>query len=118
MEKPFEDKGREEKHAEVNGMIELAQIMESASVADVWMVNASASGEDEVLCERRHLAALELRRSSLFLWVRRLMQGQGPVASRCVQRTLDNALALTSREVHRTMVADLKAKFELPLAYI
>ncbi|KAI9917109.1 hypothetical protein PsorP6_012837 [Peronosclerospora sorghi] len=43
---PFEDKGREEKQAEVYGMIELAQIMESASVADVWMVNASASGED------------------------------------------------------------------------
>lgn len=46
-----------------------------------------------------------------------LMRGQGPVASACVQRTLDSALAASSRRFHQTALAQLKPKFELPLAY-
>ena len=76
------------------------------------------------LRERQQLAALELRRSSLQLLGSStsslgavLMHGQEPVASTCVQRTLDSALAASRRRVHQTALGELKAKFELPLAY-
>ena len=74
--------------------------------------------------ERRHLAALELRRSSLQTLGSSasslgasIMQHEGPVASTCVQRTLDSALAASRRHYHQTELAALKMKFELPLAY-
>ncbi|CAI5740664.1 unnamed protein product [Peronospora destructor] len=130
-EKKLEDKSREEKQAEVDAMAELAQVMDSASVAEVWMAPATADGFDSdeteesfFLRERQRLAALELRRSSLHMLGSStsplgalLMQGQGPVASKCIQRTLDSALAASSRRFHQTALAELKSKFELPLAY-
>ncbi|CAI5710728.1 unnamed protein product [Peronospora effusa] len=130
-EKKHEDKSREEKQVEVDAMAELAQVMDSASVAEVWMAPTTANGFDSdetedsfFLRERQRLAALELRRSSLYMLGSStsplgalLMQGQGPVASKCVQRTLDSALAASSRRFHQTALAELKPKFELPLAY-
>ncbi|GMF26094.1 unnamed protein product [Phytophthora lilii] len=46
-EKP-EDKSREEKKADADAMAELAQIMDAASVADVWMAPGRGYGETEV----------------------------------------------------------------------
>ncbi|KAG7383300.1 ATPase AAA domain-containing protein 5 [Phytophthora pseudosyringae] len=129
--KKIEDKTREEKQADINAMAELAEIMDSASVADIWMAPAAAArlGNDDIedsffLCERERLAALELRRSSLHMLGSStsslralLMLGQGPSASACVQRTLDSALEATRRRSHQTALAQLKPKFDLPLAY-
>ncbi|KAF1772494.1 hypothetical protein GQ600_2679 [Phytophthora cactorum] len=123
-----EDKTSEEKQADIDAMSELAQIMDSASVADTWMTPAGLDS-DEIedsffLCERERLAALELRRSSLYMLGSptsslgaSLMRSQGPSASECVQRTLDSALETTRRCLHQTALAQLKSKFELPLAY-
>ncbi|CAI5724363.1 unnamed protein product [Hyaloperonospora brassicae] len=126
-------KSRKEKQVDVDAMAELAQIMDAVSVAEVWMAPALATGHDGddddtedsfFHRERRHLAALELRRSSLQTLGSSasslgasLMQHEGLVASTCVQRTLDSALAASRRHYHQTELAALKMKFELPLAY-
>ncbi|CAH0479191.1 unnamed protein product [Peronospora belbahrii] len=129
--KKVEDQSCKEKQAEVDAMVELAQIIDFASIAEVWMASAMADGFDSddtensfFLAERQRLAALELRRSSLQMLGSlssplgtSLMQGQKPVASKCVQRTLDCALAASSRRCHQIALAELKSKFDVPLAY-
>ncbi|KUF95934.1 ATPase family AAA domain-containing protein 5 [Phytophthora nicotianae] len=120
-----EDKSRDEKLEDINAISELAQITDSASVADTWMTRTDDDIEDSFfLCERERLAALELRRSSLYMLnsstsslAASLMRSQGPSSSECVQRTLDSALEATRRRSHQADLARLKAKFELPLAY-
>ncbi|EEY68608.1 uncharacterized protein PITG_17728 [Phytophthora infestans T30-4] len=104
-----EDKTREEKLKDIDAVSELAQIMDSAS-------------NSFFLCERQRLAALELRRSSLYMLSASslgasLKRDQGSSASECVQRTLDSALEATRRRSHQADLAQLKLKFELPLAY-
>ncbi|KAE9359695.1 hypothetical protein PF008_g2127 [Phytophthora fragariae] len=129
-EKKPEDKTREEKQVDVDAMAELAQVMDAASVADLWMTSAtSRNGSDNIedsffLSEREQLAALELRRSSLHMlgssanpFGASLRREEGPTASVCVQRTLDSALESSRRRTHQTALAQLKPKFELPLAY-
>ncbi|OWZ21509.1 hypothetical protein PHMEG_0003924 [Phytophthora megakarya] len=127
--KKTEDKSREEKQADVDAMTELAQIMDSTSVADIWMAsNCNRLEDDEedtfFLCDRERHAALELRRTSLHMLGSStstlgalLLQGQGASASACVQRTLDSALEATRRRSHQTDLAQLKPKFDLPVAY-
>lgn len=123
-----EDKTREEKEADRDAMAELAHIMDATSFADTWMTPAAgldSNLEDSFfLCERERLAALELRRSSLYMLKSptsalgaSLMRGQASSASECVQRTLDGALEATRRRLHQTGLAELKSKFELPPAY-
>ncbi|GMF21367.1 unnamed protein product [Phytophthora fragariaefolia] len=125
-EKKPEDKTHEEKQVDVNAMAELAQIMDAASVADSWMspalaaTNGSVLGSDDI----ELLAALELRRSSVQKLGSSsnplgasLMRGQKPVATVCVQRTLDAALEASRRRSHQIALAQLKPKFDLPLAY-
>ncbi|KAG6611115.1 ATPase family AAA domain-containing protein 5 [Phytophthora cinnamomi] len=131
-EKKPEDKSREEKQVDVDAMTELAQVMDAASVADIWMTaggKRNGLGIDNIedsffLSERERLAALELRRSSLHMLGTStnplgasLAQEQGPTASVCVQRTLDNALEASRRRTHQAALAQLKPKFEMPLAY-
>lgn len=124
-----ENKSYEKKRADLDTMSKLAEIIESTSVADNWMTPTSDRNRDEsedsfFLYERKRLAALELRRSSLNMLRTlsnssnaSLMRRQGPSASACIQRTLESALKATQKRSHQAALAQLKPKFELPLAY-
>ncbi|KAL7999907.1 putative P-loop containing nucleoside triphosphate hydrolase [Plasmopara halstedii] len=127
--KPLEDKGYEERRADLEAMSELAEIMDSTSVADTWMSPAASWNRGEIeksyfQFERERLAALELRRLSLYVLgtsvstlSSSLTHRQEPSASACIQRTLDNTLKATQRHHHQAALAQLKPKFELPLAF-
>ncbi|TDH69651.1 uncharacterized protein CCR75_009361 [Bremia lactucae] len=128
-ESALENKSIQEKQKDLDAMSELAEILDSSSIADTWMAPNAISCNEEVdktvmLFERLRLAALELRRSSLYrlgtstsslnaLYMRR----QRTCASACIQRTLDSAFQATHRRSQQVALAQLKAKFELPLAY-
>ncbi|RLN81376.1 hypothetical protein BBO99_00003757 [Phytophthora kernoviae] len=128
-----EDKSHEEKVADAVAMEDLAHVMDAASLADIWMAPndgefGSNDNEDSFfLCQRKRLAALELRHSSLYMLespanplgasLQRVREAQAPSASVCIQRTLDSALAASRRLAHQEALAELKPKFELPLAY-